>query len=117
MIVDFEMRLPWPLANSKYSTGNIFSRLERNEYQICWYLVKSDSLIDSKGTVQFIPYAQKTLLKYQALIHPDSKLASILSSQVRSRVTKTVQAIVTYIEETKKKDPEKTQELVNALHK
>lgn len=116
MVVDFEMRLPWPLANSKYSTGNIFSRLENNEYQICWYLVKSDSLIDTKGTVQFIPYATKTLLKYQALVHPDSKLASILSSQAKSRVTKTVQAIVTYIEETKKSQPEKVQELVKTLH-
>lgn len=117
MIVDFEMRLPWPLANSKYSTGNIFSRLENNEYQVCWYLVKSDSLIDSKGTVQFIPYAKKTLLKYQALVHPDSKLASILSSRAKGAMTKTVQAIVTYIEETKKKDPEKIQDLVNSLRK
>ena len=49
-IVDFEMHDPWPLANSKYSTGNDFNRLENNEYEICWYLVESDSLTDSKGT-------------------------------------------------------------------
>jgi hypothetical protein len=116
-IVDFEMRLPWPLANSKYSTGNVFSRLDNNQYEICWYLVESDSLIDSKGTVQFIPYGTKTLLKYQSFIHPDSKLASVFSSKVKSGVTKTVQAIVTYIEETKKKNPEKIQRLINALLK
>jgi hypothetical protein len=116
-IVDFEMRLPWPLANSKYSTGNVFNRLDNNEYEICWYLVESDSLIDSKGTVQFIPYGKKTLLKYQSFIHPDSKIASVLSSRVKGGITRTVQAIVTYIEETKKKNPEKMQRLINALLK
>jgi hypothetical protein len=115
IIVDFEMRLPWPLANSKYSTGNVFNRLGNNEYQICWYLVESDSLIDSKGIVEFIPYEKKTLLKYKSLIHPDSKLASIFASKATSGITKTVQAIVAYIEETKKKDPEKIQKLITSL--
>ena len=116
-IVNFEMRLPWPLANSKYSTGNIVNRLDNDKYEICWYLVESDSLIDSKGTVQFIPYGKKTLLKYQAFVHPGSRLASVFSSRAKSAITKTVQSIVSYIEETKKKNPEKTQELVNSLHK
>jgi hypothetical protein len=114
-IVDFEMRLPWPLASSKYSTGNVFNRLENNEYEICWYLVQSDSLIDSKGIVQFIPYGKMTLLRYQSFIHPTSKLASILSSTVKNGMTRTVRAIVTYTEETKKKTPEKIQKLVSAL--
>ncbi len=109
------MHLPWPLANSKYSTGNVFNKLENNEYEIRWYLVESDSLIDSKGTVQFIPYGKKTLLKYQSFIHPNSKLASIFSSKAESGITKTVRAIVTYIEGTKKRNPEKIQKLVNAL--
>jgi hypothetical protein len=116
-IVDFEMRLPWPLASSKYSTGNIFNRLENGQYEICWYLVRSDSLIDSKGRVQFIPYGKMTLLRYQSLIHPVSKLASIFSSKAKSGVTRTVQAIVTYIEGTKKKTPEKIQKLISALPK
>ena len=114
-IVDFEMRLPWPFANSKYSTGNILTRLDNNEYEVYWYLVESDSLIDSKGTVQFIPYGKMTLLKYQSFIHPGSKLASVLSSKVKGGITKTVQAIVTYIEETKKNNPEKMQKLISAL--
>ncbi|MCX5815749.1 MAG: hypothetical protein NTX75_05835 [Proteobacteria bacterium] len=114
-IVDFEMLTPWPLANSKYCTGNVLKKLENNEYEISWYLVESDSLVDSKGMVHFIPYGKKTLLKYKSLIHPDSKLASIFSSKVKSGVTKTVQAIVAYIEETKKKNPEKIQKLINSL--
>jgi hypothetical protein len=117
IIVAFEMQIPWPLANSKYSTGNVFSKLENNEYEISWYLVESDSLIDSKGIVQFIPYEKKTLLKYKSLIHPDSKLASMFASKAKSAVSKTVQAIVTYMEETKKKNPEKTQKLIDSLPK
>jgi hypothetical protein len=117
IIVGFEMRLPWPLANSKYSTGNVLNRLDNNKYEICWYLVESDSLIDSKGTVQFIPYGKKTLLKYQSLIHPDSKLASVFSSKAKSGIAKTVQAIVTYIEETKRKNPEKIEKLITSLPK
>lgn len=116
-IVNFEMRLPWPLANSRYSTGNVFNRLPNDNYEICWYLVESDSLIDSKGTVQFIPYGKKTLLKYQAFVHPGSRLASVFSFRAKGAITKTVQAIVSYIEDTTKKNPEKTQDLVNSLHK
>jgi hypothetical protein len=117
IIVDFEMHTPWPLANSKYSTGNVFKKLENNGYEISWYLVKSDSLIDSKGMVQFIPYEKITLMKYKSLIYPDSKFASIFSSKAESGMSKTVQAIVTYIEETKKKNPEKIQRLINSLPK
>jgi hypothetical protein len=117
IIVDFEMHTPWPFRNSKYSTGNVFKKLGNNEYEISWYLVESDCLIDSKGIVQFIPYENKTLLKYRSLIHPDSKLASICSSNAKSSMSKTVQAIVTYVEETKKKNPEKIQDLINSLPK
>jgi hypothetical protein len=116
-IVDFEMRLPWPLANSRYSTGNVFSRLEKDEYEIRWYLAGSDSLVDSKGTVQFIPYGKKTLLKYQSLIRPDSRLASAFASRAKIAISKTVQAIVTYVEETKKRDPEKVERLITSLPK
>ena len=115
VIVDFEMNLPWPLSTSKYSTGNVFQKLDGNEYEISWYLVESDSLIDSKGTVRFIPYGEKTLLKYQSLIHPDSKLAFLFCSRAKSGITKTVQAIVSYLEGTKNRDPEKIQRLINAL--
>ena len=116
-IVDFEMHTPWPLANSKYSTGNVFKRLENNGYEISWYLVKSDSLIDSKGMVQFILYEKKTLMMYKSLIYPDSRFASIFSSKAESGMSKTVQAIVTYFEETKKKNPEKIQKLISSLPK
>jgi hypothetical protein len=116
-IVDFEMRTPWPLSNSKYSTGNVFKMSENNEYEIAWYLVESDSLVDSKGAVNFMPFGKKTLFKYKSLIHPDSKLASIFSSKAKSGMFKTVQAIVSYIEETKRTNPEKVQKLVNLLPK
>ncbi len=115
VIVDFEMHLPWPLSNSKYSTGNVFSRLDDNEYEIAWYLVESDSLIDSKGAVRFIPYGKRTLLKYQSFIHPDSTFACLFSSKAQGGVAKTVQAVVTYIEGTKKKDPGKLQKLIDEL--
>jgi hypothetical protein len=114
-IVDFEMHVPWPLANSKYSTGNVFSKSENNEYEIRWYLVQSDSLIDGKGAAQFTPYGKKTLLKYRSFIHPDSKLASIFASKAKSGIEKTVHAIVAYIEQTKRHSPDKIQKLINLL--
>jgi hypothetical protein len=115
VIVDFEMRTPWPLSNSKYSTRNVFKTLESNEYEISWNLVQSDSLIDSKGMAQFTPYGKKTLFTYKSFIHPDSKFASMFSSKAKDGMSKTVQAIVTYIEETKKQNPEKVQKLINSL--
>ena len=114
-IVDFEMRLPWPLANSKYSTRNTLAKVDNNEYQVAWNLVESDCLIDSKGTVQFAPYGDKTLLRYRSLIHPGSKLSSVFSSRAKSGISKTVQATASYIEETKKHNPEKMRTLTNSL--
>jgi hypothetical protein len=117
IIVDFEMRFPWPLGNSKYSTRNVLKMLENNGYEISWYMVESDSLIDAKGVVQFIPYGTKTLLKYKSFLHPGSKLASLFSSRVKASTYRTVQAIVTYTEETKKQNPEEIQRLINSLPK
>ena len=111
------MHTPWPLTNSKYSTGNVFKKMENNGYEIKWYLVESDCLIDSKGMVQFIPYGKRTLMKYKSLIYPDSKFASIFSSKAESGMFKTAQSIVAYIEKTKMKDPEKIQKLINSLPK
>jgi hypothetical protein len=114
-IVDFEMRTPWPLSNSKYSTKNVFKTLENNEYEISWNLVQSDCLIDSKGMAQFTSFGKKTLFMYRSFIHPDSKFASMFSSKAKDGMSKTVQAIVAYIEETKKQNPEKIQRLINSL--
>lgn len=114
-IVDFEMHIPWPLSNCRYSTGNVFKRLGNNGYEISWYLVRSDSLTDSRGMVQFVQYEKKTLMKYKSLICPDSRFASMFSSKAESGMSKTVRAILTYIEETKRKNPEKIQRLINLL--
>jgi len=116
-VVDFEMRLPWPLANSRYSTRNTLTRVDGNGYQVSWNLVESDCLIDSKGMAQFIPYGEKTLLKYRSLIHPNGKLASAFGFKARSGVCKSVQAIATYTEETKKHNPEKVRKLVESFPK
>jgi hypothetical protein len=117
IIVDFEMRFPWPLSNSRYSTRNVFKTLENGGYLISWYMVESDSLIDTRGAVQFIPYGTKTLLIYKSLIYPGSKLAPIFSSRVKASMSKMVQAIVTYTEKIKKQNPEETQRLINSLPK
>ncbi|HEY3275370.1 MAG TPA: hypothetical protein VGJ94_02025 [Syntrophorhabdaceae bacterium] len=115
VIVDFEMQTPWPLSNSRYSTANVFKITACNEYEIRWRLVESDSLIDSKGTARFIPYGNKTLFIYKSLIHPNSRFASMFSSKAKAGLFKTVQAIVTYIEQTKKNDPEKIHKLIDSL--
>ena len=117
IIVDFEMHFPWPLANSRYSTRNVFKVLENNGYEISWHMVESDSLIDTRGAIQFIPYGTKTLLIYRSLIYPRSMLAPIFSSRVKASMSRMVQAIVTYTEETKKQNPEKIQRLINSLPK
>lgn len=114
-IVDFEMTVPWPLPNSKYSTGNVLNKIGNTDYQISWYLVESNSLVDTKGTVHFAPYGKKTLLKYKSLIHPVSKLAALFSSKAENGLTKTVRAIVEYVEETKRKNPEKILKSLGSL--
>ncbi|MCK5220433.1 MAG: hypothetical protein KAR14_02555 [Candidatus Aminicenantes bacterium] len=96
--IKFEMKVPWPLRNSRYITGNKFSIYRDGGYRINWYHVISSSSKNTRGTVIFLPYEKRTLFIYRTFIHPKSKLAGLFKKRMLNEVLKSVKAIISRIE-------------------
>ena len=101
--VAFEMKMPWPISNTKYVTRNIIQQ-EGENYRIDWHLIKSNQMKDTKGSVIFeVLDKDKTLLTYVNHITPDSELASMFKSRVPEDVEKTVKVIIEHLEKNVKR--------------
>ena len=109
--VSYERKLPWPLANSHYTTGNKIRRLPNGGYLLEWYLVHSNSVETSDGRIRFIPYMDVTIIKYENFIKPNSFFASLLKNSMINDLKKTLDAIIFHIEEIKDKHPEKLNDM------
>lgn len=95
--VAFEMKMPWPISNTKYVTRNIIKKDGEN-YRIDWHLIKSNQMKDTKGSVIFEALDEnQTLLTYVNHITPDSELASMFKSRVPEDVEKTVKVIIDHL--------------------
>ncbi|MFP5387521.1 MAG: SRPBCC family protein [Bacteriovoracia bacterium] len=95
--VAFEMKMPWPISNTKYVTRNIIKKDGEN-YRIDWHLIKSNQMKDTKGSVIFEALDEnQTLLTYVNHITPDSELASMFKSRVPEDVEKTVKVIINHL--------------------
>jgi len=82
--VDYEMNLPWPLSNARYTHAHRLSwEEEKNYIKVEWYLVQSSVADHVEGFAEFFPYNQKTLWHYQAFVRPKSALAGFFSSNMQ----------------------------------
>lgn len=95
--VAFEMHMPVPVSNSKYTTRNTITN-EGNNYYLTWDLVKSEQVKATKGNVNFEEFEGKTLFTYITHITPASKMAWIVKSKVVPDVKKTVESLLKYLE-------------------
>lgn len=100
--VSFEVSLSWPLANSKFITGNQLSKLKNGGYQIHWYPVTHTSAKDCTGEIMFLPFRRSTLLVYRNFTFPNSSLASLFKNRMFKNIKVTISAIVKRIESVKK---------------
>jgi len=113
--IKFEMKVPWPLRNSRYITGNRFSMYGNGGYRIEWYNVESSSSRDTKGAVTFIPFEERTMFIYRTFIHPKSKLAGLFKKRMLNEVLKSVRAIISRIESVINNDKEKMPAYISAV--
>lgn len=90
--VAFEMKMPWPLSNSVYSTKH---RLEEKgeDHKLSWSLIKSNQMKATEGQVIFEAYEGKTLFTYINHITPDSSFAGMFKGRVEGDVEKTAKII------------------------
>lgn len=101
VITDYELHLPFPLSNARYTHG---ARLYKfgEDYAVDWYMVKSTSSDDVKGNAYFTPYNGKTLFRYRSYIKPKSIFGSFVKKMMMKDVNATIVAIRTFIEKNKR---------------
>jgi hypothetical protein len=104
VLTEYELELPWPLSNSKYTHGSDFKKLSEDSYKATWYMVKSDSANEVTGSVLFKPYKGKTLMQYQTLIRPKSALSGIVRGFMVKDTIEAIESIKKETERAKSKD-------------
>ena len=97
MHVYFEMKIPWPINKSTYTTNNVITQEADGSHKLTWNLVKSDMLKSTEGHMKFIPYEGKTLLEYDTFIVPNSSFAGMFKNRVETDVENSVKKIVSHL--------------------
>ncbi len=106
--VRYIMDMPWPISDSEYINGHSFSKDEsKKSYQVDWFMVKSDSAEELKGSASFSPFPgdeENTLMIYKAHVTPKSFMAGALRKFMIRDVKASVQATVDEVKKLKKED-------------
>lgn len=97
--VEFVLKMPWPVEDSKYTTTNIIEQNGDN-YKLRWHLVKANQMKATQGSMDFVAFEGKTLFTYTTHITPDSSFAGLFKSRVVSDVEKTVAVIIKHLDKT-----------------
>lgn len=114
--IQYELNLPWPIPNSRYTHGHLIEKKESEEiYQIKWWMIESTSASDVRGSATFFKHEQKTVMKYISLVTPTSSFASLLEKTMLKDVEETLREIRKYIEENHQQKSEKNQKYVSIL--
>jgi hypothetical protein len=96
IVVSFEMKMPFPVPNSIYTTKNIFEN-SGEDYKLSWTLIRANQLKATEGSVIFENYEGKTLFTYINHITPDSSFAGMFKGRVDGDVEKTVKIIIKHL--------------------
>ena len=97
--VAFEMKMPFPVPNSVYTTRNIFEN-HGDDTKLSWSLIKSNQMKATEGSVVFEVYEGQTLFTYINHIAPDSSFAGLFKGRVEEDVEKTVKIIIKHLNKT-----------------
>lgn len=98
MHVYAEMKVPWPVNKSKYTTNNVITTAADGTKELTWNKVDGDLIKATDGHIIFSPYeGGKSLMEYQSQIVPDSKFAGMFKNKVPKDVKKSVKKIVEFL--------------------
>jgi hypothetical protein len=115
---EYEMKMPWPINNSKYVHGTIIDRLAiKDAYQVQWFMVRSNSADKVFGTAIFSSCNGQTLMRYQSFMKPKSALAGLFKGSMIKDVKASLKAIVGYTEKVSKTNPELLKKYVHIFEK
>jgi hypothetical protein len=100
---EYELRIPFPLPNAHYTHGARIYR-HQNDYEVAWYMVKSTSTDDVRGSAYFRDYNGKTLFRYRSFVIPKSIFGSFVKKMMLKDVQASVKAIINFIEKNKREN-------------
>lgn len=100
---EYEHHVPFPLSNAHYTHGAKLFHYE-NDYEMTWYMVKSTSTDEVRGSAYFTPAAGKTLFRYHSYIKPKSIFGGLVKKIMLKDVEKTISAIRGHIEKLKREN-------------
>lgn len=103
--VEYEAHMPWPIPNSKYSTGNRIEKISADRYRVSWYQVWSENTDKLEGFAEFMPFKGQTLLHYYGFVAPKSFFAGLFKKIAPKRLQKTIQVIVDETQKIKQHNP------------
>lgn len=113
--VEYEMNLPWPIPNARYTHGHRLSRVSPKHYNVSWYMIKSSVANKVEGSSDFIAFEDKTLWHYQSLVEPESALAGLFSSSMQADTLKSLEETRAAFLHAKSKNPEQIEKAVETL--
>ncbi len=97
-----ELKVPWPVNKSVYTTNNVITSGEDGSKTLTWNLVKAKMIKATDGYIKFTPYEGKSYLEYQSQIVPNSSFAGMFKSQVEKDVEASVKQIIKHLGKSKK---------------
>ncbi len=97
MHVYAEMKVPWPVNKSTYTTNNVITKKPDGSVDLTWNKVEGKLIKATDGHITFTPYEGKSLMEYQSQIVPDSKFAGMVKNQVPKDVRASVTKIIEYL--------------------
>ena len=101
---EYEMHMPFPIPNAHYVHGaKIFKH--QDGYEVQWYLVKSSSTLEVKGSAYFQNYNGKTLMRYRSFIRPNSIFGSLAKNSMLKDALISIKTIISFVEKSKLENP------------
>ena len=98
----YVMDMPWPISDSVYVHASELFIEKPSSYKVKWWMVESDSTEKVEGYAIFIPYKNKTIMKYFAHVEPKSFLATFVKNKMLEDVKASLEATKKAIESIKK---------------
>ncbi|MGB0452373.1 MAG: hypothetical protein ACPGJV_01560 [Bacteriovoracaceae bacterium] len=113
---EYEMKLPWPMENSRYIHSSNLSKVE-NCYRVDWKLIQSTTADKVSGYATFCPIkdSKQTSFYYQNHVAPKSVFAGIFKGIMVNDTEETLVAINKFIEDKGLNAPKLTSKYVQII--
>jgi hypothetical protein len=92
------VKVPWPLNQLYYETGNVLETYGKDGYCLRWYLVSSEQSENVRGFCRFEPFEGRTLMIYRSHITPKSIFAPLFQGRVVKDSRKAVYSVYNYLQ-------------------